>query len=51
VKAWRGRIVEKNLIKRGIEKNKERRNIEYSTIGHKVVVAFIIFKICRREGI
>jgi hypothetical protein len=27
------------------------RHVEYSIVGYKVVVAFIIFKMCRREGI
>jgi len=45
-------IVKKNRSKRRIEKSRERRNVEYSTIGCKVAIAFIIiFKMCRREGI
>jgi hypothetical protein len=44
-------IVEKNRSRRGVEKNK-KRIVEYSAIGYKVTVTFIImFKMCRREGI
>jgi Uri superfamily endonuclease len=35
-------IVEKKISRRGVEKNKERRHIEYSTIGCKVVAAILI---------
>ncbi len=45
-------IIEKNRSRRGVEKKKEKRNVEYSAIGYKVIVAFIIiFRMCRREGI
>jgi hypothetical protein len=40
-----------NRSKRGVEKSRERKNVEYSAIGCKVVVAFIMFGMCRREGI
>jgi hypothetical protein len=44
-------IVEKNKIKRGIEKNK-KRSVEYSALRCKVVTTFIIiFGMCRREGV
>jgi hypothetical protein len=44
-------IVENNLSKRGVEKSK-KRNVEYSVVGCKVVVAFIIIsRMCKREGI
>jgi hypothetical protein len=46
------KIVEKNRSRRGIEKNKERKNVEYSTVSYKFVTAFIIiFGMCKREGI
>jgi hypothetical protein len=45
-------IVEKNKSKRGVEKSRERRCVEYSTIGYKVAFTFIIiFRMCRREGV
>jgi hypothetical protein len=34
-------IFENNLSKRGVEKSK-KRNVEYSAVGCKVIVAFII---------
>jgi hypothetical protein len=40
------KIVEKNRSRRGVEKNRYR-NVEYSTVGCKVTVAFIIiFRMC-----
>jgi hypothetical protein len=46
------RIVEKNRSRRGVKKSKEKRCIEYSAIGYKVIVAFIIiFGMCKREGV
>jgi hypothetical protein len=46
------KIVEKNRSRRGIEKSRERTNVEYSTVGCKVIVTFIImFRMCRRKGI
>jgi hypothetical protein len=47
MKARKGRgIVENNRSKRGVEKSKER-SVEYSVVGFKVVVAFIIiFGMC-----
>jgi hypothetical protein len=48
----RSKIIEKNKSRRGVEKSRERRCVEYSTIGCKVVATvIIIFKMCRREGI
>jgi hypothetical protein len=47
----RSKIVEKNKSKRGVEKSRERTNVEYSIVGCKVVVAFIIFGMCKKEGI
>jgi len=45
-------IVEKNKSRRTIENNIKRRLVEYSTIGCKVVTAFIIiFGMCKREGV
>jgi hypothetical protein len=45
------RIVDNNISKRGVEKSK-KKNVEYSAIGCKVVVAFIIIsRMCKREGI
>ncbi len=44
-------IVEKNINRRGVEKNIERISFEYSFVGYKVVIAFIIFGMCRKEGI
>jgi hypothetical protein len=47
----RSGIVEKNKSRRGVENNKER-SVEYTTIGYKLITAFIIFfEMCRREGI
>jgi hypothetical protein len=44
-------ILEKNRSRRGVEKNK-KRSVEYSVVGYKVIVAFIIiFGMCRREGV
>ncbi len=31
------KIIEKNKIKRGVEKSKERRRVEYLAVGYKVV--------------
>jgi hypothetical protein len=51
MKVGRGNgIVEKNKSRRGVENSRERRLVEYSTIGCKVIVVFII-KMCKREGI
>ncbi len=48
-KARRGtRIVENNKSRRGVEKSRERKNVEYLVVGYKVVVAF---GMCRNEGI
>jgi hypothetical protein len=50
----RGRsiIVGKNRNRTTIEKNKERRCVEYLAVAYEVATAFIIiFKMCRREGI
>ncbi len=45
------KIVEKIKSRRGVAKNKERRNVEYLVIGYKVTATFIvIFGMCRREG-
>jgi hypothetical protein len=45
-------IVEKKRSRRGVEKNMERKNVEYLAIGCKVVVTFIIiFKMCKRDNI
>ncbi len=43
-------IVEKNINRRGVEKTKER-SVEYLTIGCKVGATFIIFEMCRKEGV
>jgi hypothetical protein len=46
------RIVEKNKSRKGVEKSTQRRRVEYSTIGCKVIIAFIIiFGMCKREGV
>ncbi len=46
------KIVEKNNNRKGVEKSKEKRCVEYSIVGCKVVAAFIIiFKMCRRVGV
>jgi hypothetical protein len=46
-----GGILERNKSKRGI-KSIKRKNLEYTTIGYKVVVTFIIiFRVCKREGV
>jgi hypothetical protein len=45
------KIIEKNISRRGVEKSKERI-VEYSAIGCKVTIAFIIiFGMCKRQGI
>jgi hypothetical protein len=45
-------IIEKNKIRRGGEKSREKRCVEYSAIGCKVTATFIIFfKMCMREGV
>jgi hypothetical protein len=45
------RIVEKNRNKRGVEKSRER-SVEYSIVGCKVAIAFIIiFGMWRREDV
>jgi hypothetical protein len=44
-------IVEKNKIKRGFVKSRERC-VEYLVVGYEVVATFIIiFKMCRKEGV
>ncbi len=44
-------IVEKNRSRRGVENNK-KRSVEYSIVGCKVGITFIIiFEMCKREGI
>jgi hypothetical protein len=46
------RIVKNNTSRKGVEKNRERRSVEYSTVGCKVIDVFIIiFGMCRREGV
>jgi hypothetical protein len=48
----RNRNTMKNKTKRRVEKSEERRCVEYSVVGCKVVVAFSnIFGMCRRESI
>jgi hypothetical protein len=45
------KIVEKNKSRKGVEKNRKIRCVEYSTVGYKVVTTFIIiFKMCRRKS-
>jgi len=45
-------IVEKNKSRRGVENNRKRRLVEYSTVGYKVVATFIInIGMCKREGV
>jgi len=53
MKAKRGSsIVENNKSRRGVEKSKKRRNVEFSIVSYKVATAFIIiFGMFRREGI
>jgi hypothetical protein len=46
------KIVEKNKSRRGVEKSRKRRRVEYLVVCCKVVAAFIIiFKMCRRKNI
>jgi hypothetical protein len=46
------KIVEKNKNKKGVENSKERRRVEYSTVGFKVATAFVIIVgMCKREGV
>ncbi len=41
-------IVEKNRSRRGVEKSRSQRRVDYLVIGYKVVVTFIIiFGMCR----
>jgi hypothetical protein len=53
MKVGRGsKIVEKIKSRRGVAKNRERRNVKYLVIGCKVIATFIIiFGMCRREGV
>ncbi len=45
-------IVEKNKSRRRVEKSREKRCVEYSTVGCKVAFTFIIiFRMCKREGV
>jgi hypothetical protein len=45
-------IVEKNKSRTRVEKSRERRHVEYSTIDYKVATAFIIIiEMCKREGV
>jgi hypothetical protein len=47
----RSGIVEKNKSRRGVEKSKMWRRVEYLVIGCKVVATFIIiFGMCRRKA-
>jgi hypothetical protein len=41
-------IVENIRSKRGVEKSK-KINVKYLAIGCKVIIAFIIFGMCRKE--
>jgi len=44
------KLLKRTKVKKGVEKSRERRHVEYSTIGYKVFVAvIIIFGMCRRE--
>jgi hypothetical protein len=43
--------IEKNKSRNRVEKNKEKRSVEYLAVGCKVTTAFIIFGMCRREDI
>jgi hypothetical protein len=43
-------IVEMNKSRRRVEKRR-KRSVEYSIVGYKVIASFIIFKMCKREGI
>jgi hypothetical protein len=44
------RFVEKNINRRGVEKNRER-SVEYSVVGYKVTITFIIiFKCAERKA-
>jgi hypothetical protein len=44
-------ILEENISRRGVKKNRER-SVEYSAVGCKVIVTFvIIFRMCGREGV
>jgi hypothetical protein len=43
----RSGIVEKNRNKRGAKRSIEKKNVEYSVVGYKLVVIFIIvFEMC-----
>jgi hypothetical protein len=45
-------IVEENRNRRGVKNSRERRLVEYSTVGYKVATAFIInVRMCKREGV
>jgi hypothetical protein len=43
--------IEKKKSRSGVEKNKEKKRVEYLAISCKVTTAFIIFGMCRREDI
>jgi hypothetical protein len=46
------RIVENNKSRRGIEKSRERRSVEYLAINCKVIATFIIIsEMCKRESV
>jgi hypothetical protein len=53
MKLGRGnKIVENNRNRKQVEKSKKKRSVEYSIVGYKVVVAFIIiFKMCKRDSV
>jgi uncharacterized membrane protein len=45
-------IVEKKRSRRGVERSKERKSVEYLAISYKVTVTFIImFKKCKKDDI
>jgi hypothetical protein len=45
-------IVEKNKSKKGVEKSKKRRRVEYLAVDCKVVATFIIiFGMCIRKNV
>jgi hypothetical protein len=50
MKTRRGNGIAEKKSRKGVEKNKEKKRVEYLAIGCKVTTAFIIFKMCRREG-
>jgi len=45
-------IIEKNKSRKGVEKSRKRRHVEYSIVDYTITITFIIiFGMCKREGV